>query len=72
LAPDFRPEPRDGEVEAFKLWDLERVLETLRRTDDFKFNVTLVLIDLLIRRGLVGGEEGETLRAALAATNLEE
>jgi 8-oxo-dGTP pyrophosphatase MutT (NUDIX family) len=72
LAPDFRPEPRDGEVEAFKLWDLERVLETLRRTDDFKFNVSLVLIDLLIRRGLVGGEEGETLRAALAATNLEE
>lgn len=72
LPVDFRPEPRDGEVEAFELWPLDRVLETVRRTEDFKFNVSLVLIDLFIRRGLVRGEEAETLRAALASPNLEE
>lgn len=66
MPEDFCPEARDGEVEAFELWDLQRVLETVRRTDDFKFNVNLVLIDLLIRRGLVRGEEADTLRAALA------
>jgi len=66
LPPDFRPEARDGEVAGFELWDLPRVLETVRRSDDFKFNVNLVLIDLFLRRGLVGGEEAVQLRAALA------
>ena len=63
----FRPEPQDGEVEAFELWPLERVLDTVRQTDDFKFNVNLVLIDLLLRRGVLAGTEAATLRQALAA-----
>ena len=65
LPENFRPEPRDGEVEAFELWDLGHVLDTVRRTDAFKFNVNLVLIDLFLRRGLVGREEAQTLRSAL-------
>lgn len=67
LPEDFQPEPTDGEVEAFELWPLGQVLETVRGTDDFKFNVNLVLIDLLIRRGLVGDPEAAQLRQALAA-----
>jgi 8-oxo-dGTP pyrophosphatase MutT (NUDIX family) len=66
LPSGFRPHAADGEVESFALWPLVRVLETVRRTDAFKFNVTLVLIDLFLRRGLVRGPEAAALRAALA------
>ncbi len=72
LPPDFRPEPQDGEVSHFELWSLERALDTVRRTDDVKFNVNLVLIDLFIRRGLVTGDEAAALRAALTTPNQEE
>ena len=65
LPADFRPEPKDGEVEGFELWPLDQVLETVRSSDRFKFNVNLVLIDLFLRRGLVRGAEAETVRAAL-------
>lgn len=65
LPPDFIPEPRDGEVEAFERWELPRVLEAVRQTDGFKFNVSLVLIDLFLRRELVRGDEAVALRAAL-------
>jgi 8-oxo-dGTP pyrophosphatase MutT (NUDIX family) len=54
LPDDFRPHAADGEVEAFELWPIERVLRTVRDTDDFKFNVNLVLIDLFQRLGLIG------------------
>ena len=65
LPADFQPVPADGEVEAFELWPIERALETVRDTDDFKFNVNLVLIDLFIRRGLISGAEADALRAGL-------
>ena len=65
LPDDFRPHAADGEVESFALWPLPRVLETVRDTDDFKFNVNLVLIDLFLRRGLIGEPEATALRAAL-------
>jgi 8-oxo-dGTP pyrophosphatase MutT (NUDIX family) len=67
LPEDFVPRPADGEVEGFELWPLGRALSALRDTDDFKFNVTLVLIDLFLRRGLVTGAEAAALRAALQA-----
>jgi len=63
LTEDVRPAPADGEVADYELWPLERVMEALWETDDFKFNVALVLIDLLLRLGLVPEDE----RAALAA-----
>ncbi|HBK07879.1 MAG TPA: thiamine pyrophosphokinase [Acetobacteraceae bacterium] len=53
LPDDFLPRPVDGEVEAFELWPIERIVETVRNTDDFKFNVSLVLIDLFIRLGVI-------------------
>lgn len=62
---DFIPRAADGEVEAFELWPLGRAVEAVRDTDDFKFNVNLVLIDLFIRRGLVAGPEAASLRAGL-------
>ena len=55
LLPDsFQPVPHDDEIESFALWPLPDVLERVRTTDDFKFNVNLVLIDLFLREGLLG------------------
>ncbi len=65
LPGNFTPQPLDGEVESFSLWPLDRVFETVTTTDDFKFNVNLVLIDLLLRFGLVAGDAAPRLRAAL-------
>jgi 8-oxo-dGTP pyrophosphatase MutT (NUDIX family) len=67
LPPDFRPHAADGEVESFELWPVERALAAVRDTDDFKFNVTLVLIDLFLRQGLISGPPAEHLRAALSS-----
>ena len=64
LPPDWRPVAHDGEVETFELWPLERALQTVRDTDDFKFNVNLVLIDLFIRRGLLS-DAGGVIRGRL-------
>ncbi len=65
LPEDFRPLPADGEVESFALWPLADVYEAVSGSDEFKFNVNLVLIDLFIRHGLVTGEGAGLLRAAL-------
>ena len=54
LPGDFVPHPVDGEVTGFELWPIARVVEAVRDTDDFKFNVNLVLIDLFERLGLLG------------------
>jgi len=66
LPEDFCPHAADGEVEAFELWPIARVVRTVRNTDDFKFNVNLVLIDLFLRLGLIEGEEASELRERLA------
>jgi 8-oxo-dGTP pyrophosphatase MutT (NUDIX family) len=57
LPPDFTPQPVDGEVEGFELWPIGRVLEAVHDTDDFKFNVNLVLIDLFLRLKLVNAPD---------------
>jgi hypothetical protein len=61
LAPGFAPRNTDGEVERFELRPLPAVLAQLRDTEDFKFNVALVIIDLAIRRGVIGPEEPDYL-----------
>jgi 8-oxo-dGTP pyrophosphatase MutT (NUDIX family) len=66
LPADIIPANRDGEVERFDLWPAARVLETIRATDDFKFNVNLVVIDFLIRHGILDPDR-EPDYAALVA-----
>lgn len=46
------PTPGDDEVESFSLWGVDRVVRALR-TGKFKANTALVLIDFLVRHGLV-------------------
>ncbi len=65
LPEDFVPEPRDGEVEAFELWPLPAVMDRVRQTADFKFNVNPVLIDLFLRMNILPATEAVQLRQAL-------
>jgi len=56
LPADFTPSNADGEVETFYLWPAEKVVEVVRDTFEFKFNCNLVIIDFLIRHGLIPPE----------------
>lgn len=62
----FAPVAGDGEVEAFELWPIQRVVATVRDTDDFKFNVNLVLMKLFLRHAVLAGDEDGSVRAGLA------
>ncbi|MGH6989418.1 MAG: DUF4743 domain-containing protein [Stellaceae bacterium] len=50
---DFVPHGNDGEIVEFTLMDAREVLARVRDTDDFKFNVNLVIIDFALRHGLI-------------------
>ena len=65
LPAEFQPRALDGEVALFELWPMDEVLDRVRRTDEFKFNVNLVLIDLFLRLGVLPEPEAAALRAAL-------
>jgi len=67
LPGDFVPRAADGEVASFELWPIAQVFRTVRDTDDFKFNVNLVLIHLFLRQGLIPPGDSAPLRAALDA-----
>ncbi len=49
----FTPTPVDGEVESFHLWPIEKVAGIVRDSTEFKFNCNLVVIDFLIRHGVL-------------------
>src|SRR5262249_586025 len=57
LPAAFEPHNTDGEIESFSLWPIERVRTSLAETEDFKFNVALVNIDFLVRRGYLSPDE---------------
>ena len=58
---DFKPRNTDGEIVEFMLMEAREVLARVRDTDDFKFNVNLILIDFAIRHGLATPEDPEYL-----------
>ncbi|MBL8838091.1 MAG: DUF4743 domain-containing protein [Alphaproteobacteria bacterium] len=58
---DFVPRNRDGEIAEFTLRPAAEVMEIVRDTDDFKLNCNLVIIDFLIRHGIIGPEEPDYL-----------
>jgi hypothetical protein len=53
---DVIPTPNDDESEGFELWPVARVMRTLAETDDFKFNVPLVILDFALRHGVLTPE----------------
>jgi hypothetical protein len=44
-------------VDEFMLWPLERVASAIATSQDYKPNVCLVVIDFLVRHGLLAPEE---------------
>ena len=61
LPPEFTPVSADGEFESFRVVPLAEALRIVAETDDFKFNVNLVLIDLAVRRGRIGPDDPDYL-----------
>jgi len=61
---DFVPENRDGEIVDFELMLVSEVLERIRATADFKFNVNLVILDFAVRHGLLRADDPEYLEVA--------
>lgn len=57
LPDTFTPENTDGEVDEFYLWPIEQVMETVRDTDEFKFNCALVVVDFLVRHGYIAADD---------------
>jgi 8-oxo-dGTP pyrophosphatase MutT (NUDIX family) len=64
LPADFVPQNRDGEIVEFALMPADSVIERVRTTDDFKFNVNLVILDFAVRHGLLRAEDPEYLDVA--------
>jgi hypothetical protein len=61
---DFVPKNRDGEFSDFLLMPAARVIERVRASDDFKFNVNLVMLDFAVRHGLLSADDPEFIEVA--------
>jgi isopentenyldiphosphate isomerase len=61
LPADFVPRNTDGEVEDFRRLSARECLRLVRETDQFMYDVNLVLIDFGLRRGLIAPEEPDYL-----------
>lgn len=61
LPHDFEPQNTDGEVEEFMLLPIGEVMDIVRGSDQFKTNCNLVIVDFLIRQGLIGPEHEDYL-----------
>ncbi len=57
LPADLIPCCTDGEVAGFERWPVERVMEAVRTTNDFKLNCNLVIIDFLLRHGFIDPDD---------------
>jgi 8-oxo-dGTP pyrophosphatase MutT (NUDIX family) len=62
--PDFVPTNEDGEIAGFELMPLTAILERIRTTADFKFNVNLVILDFAVRHGVLRPEDPEYIDVA--------
>lgn len=61
LPPDFVPRNADGEIAGFELWPIQKVMDSVAETRDFKFNCNLVIIDFLVRHGLIAPDHRDYL-----------
>ena len=64
MPADFMPKNQDGEIVHFELMPASAVLDRVRTTDDFKFNVNLVILDFALRHGLLRPDDPEYLDVA--------
>jgi 8-oxo-dGTP pyrophosphatase MutT (NUDIX family) len=64
IPADFVPENRDGEIVQYELMPAAAVLDRVRTTEDFKFNVNLVILDFALRHGILRPDDREYLEVA--------
>jgi hypothetical protein len=64
MPADFVPKNQDGEIVYFELMPASAVLERVRTSDDFKFNVNLVILDFALRHGILRPDDPEYLDVA--------
>jgi 8-oxo-dGTP pyrophosphatase MutT (NUDIX family) len=64
LPADFTPRNTDGEIAQFQLLPVAEILDRVRHTDEFKFNVNLVIVDFAMRHGLIAVDDAEYLDVA--------
>ncbi|XP_078153985.1 nudix hydrolase 20, chloroplastic-like [Carex rostrata] len=53
LPPDFVPKNEDGEVDSFRLITVSQAANIIRRTEFYKPNCCLVILDFLFRHGYI-------------------
>ena len=54
---EFTPRNTDGEIADFQLLPIAEVAARVRDGDEFKFNVNLVILDFLLRHGLLSPDD---------------
>jgi 8-oxo-dGTP pyrophosphatase MutT (NUDIX family) len=64
MPADFAPKNQDGEIVHFELMRASAVLDRVRTSDDFKFNVNLVILDFAMRHGVLRPDDPEYLDVA--------
>jgi hypothetical protein len=64
MPADFVPKNQDGEIVHFELMPAAAVLDRVRTSDDFKFNVNLVILDFALRHGILRPDDPEYLDVA--------
>jgi hypothetical protein len=64
MPADFVPKNQDGEIVHFELMPASAVLDRVRTSDDFKFNVNLVILDFALRHGVLRPDDPEYLDVA--------
>jgi hypothetical protein len=64
MPADFVPENQDGEIAHFELMPASAVVDRVRASEDFKFNVNLVILDFALRHGLLRPDDPEYLDIA--------
>jgi 8-oxo-dGTP pyrophosphatase MutT (NUDIX family) len=64
MPADFMPKNQDGEIVHFELVPASAVLDRVRASGDFKFNVNLVILDFALRHGVLRPDDPEYLDVA--------
>jgi hypothetical protein len=64
MPADFVPKNQDGEIVHFELMPASAILDRVRAGDDFKFNVNLVVLDFVLRHGVLRPDDPEYLDVA--------
>src|SRR5246500_2454311 len=64
MPADFVPKNQDGEIVHFELIPASAVVDRIRASDDFKFNVNLVVLDFALRHGILRPDDLEYLDVA--------